>query len=90
MHKIVTGNAPQYLTERITFRNSIHNHNTRHQNLIQIKRLKKAVKQGAFFVKTVKDYNQLLQNKTINTDMKTSQFKRVVHKIILNEQNEAL
>ena len=88
MHKIVTGFAPQYLTERITFRNAIHNHNTRNQNLIQLKRLKKAVKNGAFFVKTAKDYNHLLQNKLINTNMKASQFKHVVYKQIVHEQNE--
>ena len=86
MHKIIKGLAPPYLMERLTFRDDIHDHNTRHQNFIDIRRLNKAVKDGAFFVKTAKDYNDLLQRKIVNKDMTISIFKRHCYKYILQQQ----
>ena len=50
MHKIITGFAPQYLIERITFRNSIHKHNTRNQNLI-LKATQKSCEKWGFLCK---------------------------------------
>ena len=88
MHKIIKGFAPAYLTERITFRDAIHNYNTRRQNQIHLRRLKKTVKNGAFFVKTAKDYNDLLQNKIITKDMTVTKFKRLCYKHILREQQD--
>ena len=49
LHKIVIQKAPVYLTERITYRRNVHSRNTRNCNLINLRRLKKAVKQGSFF-----------------------------------------
>ena len=86
MHKIIKGIAPPYLIERLSFRDDIHNYNTRHQHFIQIRRLKKAVKNGAFFVKTARDYNDLLQQKVINKDMTIPVFKRRCYKYLLQIQ----
>ena len=87
MHKIIKGLAPSYLTERLTFRNEIHGHNTRNQNLIQLRRLKKSVKNGAFFVKTATEYNHLLQNNIITKDMSVNSFKKYCYKHLLQTQN---
>ena len=65
MHKIINGAAPHYLIERIHFRSDIHNYNTRNLNFINLKKQKKSVKDGTFFVKTAKDYNNLLKIKII-------------------------
>lgn len=88
MHKIIKGLAPSYLSERLVFRENIHTHNTRNQNLIHLKRLKKAVKNGAFFHKTANDYNHLLQNKIIKKDMTVATFKKHCYKHLLSKQNE--
>jgi hypothetical protein len=88
MHKIIKGIAPPYLSERLTFRENIHAHNTRNQNLLHLKRLKKAVKNGAFFNKTANDYNHLLQNKIIKKDMTVATFKKHCYRHLLAKQNE--
>ena len=87
MHKIVKGEAPSYLTSRLNFRGEFHNHNTRHQDQIHIQRLKKAVKNGAFFIQTAKDYNELLQGKVITKDMTIPSFKRQCFRHLLQQQN---
>ena len=53
-----------------------------------MKRLKKSVKNGAFFHKTANDYNNLLQNKIITKDMSVNNFKKHCYRHLLQMQNE--
>lgn len=89
MHKIITGKAPEYLRNRITYRRDIHSRNTRYRNLIHIPRLKKCVKKGAFFQKTTKEYNNLITQKIIAEDMPISSFKIKCKKHLLDVQTGA-
>ena len=49
MHKIVNKIAPGYLTEKLSYRHDVHNHNTRNRNALNIRRLHNARKNDAFF-----------------------------------------
>ena len=64
MHKIVTKVAPAYLTDKLSYRQDIHEHDTRNRNTLNIRRLHTARKNGAFFVKTANEYNTLKQIST--------------------------
>ena len=75
LHKIVTMKVPIYLSNRITYRHNVHSRNTRNCNLINLQRLKKSVKQGSFFHKTIVDYNTLLSTGVISTSMTLGNFK---------------
>ena len=86
LHKIVIQKAPVYLTERITYRRNVHSRNTRNCNLINLRRLKKAVKQGSFFHKTVIDYNTLLSSEVITTGMTLNNFKNKCKNYLLRQQ----
>ena len=87
MHRIVKGESPAYLTEKIIYRSDIHSFNTRSKNLIQTKKLKKCIKNGAFFQKTTNDYNQLINKNIINFNMSVFSVKANVKKQLLTEQN---
>ena len=87
MHKILLNKAPVYLTSRINYRRDIHGYETRNNNLINTKKLKKAIKSEAFFQKTAKDYSELLANNIINTDMSVNMFKRRCKKYLLGKQH---
>jgi hypothetical protein len=75
MHKIVNKIAPTYLTGKLSYRQDIHNYNTRNRNTLNTRRLHTARKTDAFFVRTVKDYNTLTQNGTCDMSDSTNCFK---------------
>ena len=75
MHKIVTKTAPKYLTDKLSYRHEIHNHNTRNRNALNVRRLHTSRKNSAFFVKTVKEYNTLKQVSTFNNNDTITSFK---------------
>ena len=85
LHKTVNKTAPTYLTEKLSYRHNIHNHNTRHRNTLNIRRLHTSKKNGAFFVKTVNEYNTLKTNGTISQDDSTNLFKLKVSKHLKQE-----
>ena len=86
LHKIITMKVPIYLSNKITYRYNIHSRNTRSRTLINIKRLKKTIKNGSFFHKTAIDYNELLSAKVIKTDMTLSSFKHKCKTYLLDQQ----
>ena len=75
MHKTVKKVAPKYLTDKLSYRLDIHNHNTRQRNTLNIQRLHTARKNNTFFVKTVRDYNILTGNGTVTSQDSISSFK---------------
>ena len=88
MHKIIKKTAPSYLISKVDFRRNTHSHNTRNREQINIKRLKKSIKKGAFFQQTAKDYNYLLGVKIIDTDMSLNRFKKTCKSHFLNSQSQ--
>ena len=86
MHKIVKGTAPSYLISKIDFRRNTHAHNTRRRDHINIKKLNRAIKDGAFFNQTAKDYNNLLNRKVINTNMSLTTLKKACKEHYLTAQ----
>ena len=48
MHKIVKKISPKYLTDKLSYRQDIHNHNTRNRNTLNTRRLHTAKKTDAF------------------------------------------
>ena len=86
MHKIMLGQAPKYLIDRICMVKNIHNRTTRNNNLLYVKKLKKAKKNGSFFNQTAIDYNELIAKKQVTTDMTIRSFRKKCRKILLEEQ----
>ena len=80
MHKIVNKIAPGYLSEKLSYRHDVHNHNTRNRNALNVRRLHNARKNDAFFVKTVKEYNTFNQNHTFDVDDSVNTFKNKINK----------
>ena len=81
LHKTVNRIAPVYLTEKLTYRHNTHNHNTRNRNTLNVRRLHTAKKNGAFFVKTVNEYNTLITNGTVTQNDKIEAFKSKIVKV---------
>ena len=86
LHKIVQKKAPTYLCQRLTYRREIHGHNTRNRNLLHLKKIKKEVKKGSFFYKTITDYNDLISHKVIKVTMTISTFKKTCKSYLLQKQ----
>ena len=80
MHKIVNKIAPGYLSEKLSYRHDVHNHNTRNRNALNVRRLHNARKNDAFFVKTVNEYNTFNQNHTFEVDDSVNCFKNKINK----------
>ena len=80
MHKIVNNTAPGYLTEKLSYRHEVHNHNTRNRDNLNIQRLHNAKKNDAFFVKTVKEYNTFKQNHIFEQGDSINIFKNKINK----------
>ena len=80
MHKLVNKTAPKYLTDKLSFRSNVHNHPTRNSNTLNVRRLHTAVKNNAFFIKTVKDYNSFLTSKICTAKDTITTFKSKVTK----------
>ena len=86
MHKIVNKIAPGYLTEKLSYRHDVHNHNTRNRNALNTRRLHNARKNDAFFVKTVKEYNTFNQNHIFEVSDSINSFKNKINKHLKNLQ----
>ena len=85
LHKTANNTAPVYLTEKLSYRHNIHMHNTRKRNTFNIRRLHTAKKEGAFFVKTVNEYNALYSNGTISREDSVNVFKSKIRKYLKQE-----
>jgi hypothetical protein len=85
MHKIVNKSAPVYLSDKLSYRHQVHNHNTRNRNLLNVRRLRTAKKNEAFFVKTVNEYNTLVANKTISVEDSPNCLKSKVKRHLMQE-----
>ena len=86
MHKIVNKIAPGYLTEKLSHRHEVHNHNTRNRHALNTRRLHNARKKDAFFVKTVNDYNTFNQNHVFELGDSINCFKNKINKHLKNLQ----
>ena len=60
MHKIRTGESPEYLANRINIHSDIHNYNTRGRHNIAVQRVNTAARSGSFFISISKLYNETL------------------------------
>ena len=78
MHKIVNNNAPVYLTEKLSYRNEVHNYNTRNCQSLNIRRLHNSKKKNAFFVKTAKEYNTFNEQNIFERDDTLNLFKKKI------------
>ena len=78
MHKIVNKIAPGYLTEKLSYRHEVHNHNTRNRHALNTRRLHNARKKDAFFVKTVNEYNTFNEQKIFEHSDSINSFKHKV------------
>ena len=85
LHKTVNNIAPSYLSDKLTYRHNTHNHNTRSRNTLNIRRLHTAKKNGAFFVKTVQDYNTLTSNGIISQEDNINTFKSKINTFLKSE-----
>lgn len=86
MHKIVRKIAPTYLIGKLSYRQDIHNHNTRNRNTLNVRRLHTAKKTDAFFIKTVNDYNTLTQTGICDVNDSIYSFKTKCIKHLKNLQ----
>ena len=86
LHKIVNNIAPKYLSDKLSYRRNIHNHNTRRRNTLNVRRLHTAKKNNAFFVKTVNEYNALLTDSTITTEDSICSFKTKIKRNLKQSQ----
>lgn len=59
IHRIVNGLAPTYLTDRIEYRNQIHNRNLRNANTLAVTDATKACSQNALFYRGIQLYNAI-------------------------------
>ena len=58
MFKITKNIAPIYLSNRISYRNTLHNHNTRHKNDIVIPFARSRIRSLSFFIYITNKFNQ--------------------------------
>ena len=58
MFKITKNIAPIYLSNRISYRNTLHNHNTRHKNDIVIPFARSRIRSLSFFIYIANKFNQ--------------------------------
>ena len=59
MFKITKNVAPNYLTNRITYHNNLHNYNTRHRNDIAAPFARSTIRSLSFFVYIAKKFNEI-------------------------------
>ena len=57
--KCLNNQAPHYLSDKLSFRHNIHNHNTRNNNHINDPRCRTATAQRSFFYRAPKLFDSL-------------------------------
>ena len=85
MFKIIKNIAPDYLCDRITFHNNLHNYNTRHRNEIWTPFARTATRASSFFVSTATQLNQLSRVLDFS-DLSVPVFKIKCKKYFLNKE----
>ena len=60
MHKVTTGDAPEYLSEKIVRHQDLHNYNTRGRENIAVQRVNTSIRNNTFFIATAKYYNNII------------------------------
>ena len=88
MHKISIGEAPEYLSEKLTRHFNLHNYNTRGRENITIQRVNTTTRANTFFISTAKMYNDIIPALNLNTQGSTSvyTFKRKCKTFLTNQQ----
>ena len=88
MHKISTGVAPEYLSEKIVRHHDLHDYNTRGRENIAVQRVNTSIRSNTFFISTSKLYNDLIPifNENIPTGLPVSSFKKKCKTFLTNQQ----
>ena len=90
MHKIFTGAAPIYLTQRIVFLGQNHQHQTRNRNNLNISRFHNNYGQNRFFNFIANKYNSIKTLLDISLTTSIYAFKSRVKKYLLDIQAQQL
>lgn len=82
LYKIINGQAPTYLTDRIKYRHEIHNRNLRNANDIDVSDAIKTCSQNSLFYKGIRLFNSIpLEIREADTFNK---FKKLLEQYIRN------
>ena len=85
MFKITKNVAPDYLCDRITFHNNLHNYNTRHRNEIWTPFARMTTRASSFFISTATQLNHL--SRVIDfTGLSIPSFKIKCKKYLLDKE----
>ena len=84
MHKIMLGQAPHYLTQKIVRHSDLHPYNTRHRNNIAIQRVNSNIRSNSFFISIPKLYNEIFPSVFANISIDTFKKKCKIH--LTNQQ----
>ena len=88
MHKVTTGDAPEYLSEKIVRHQDLHNYNTRGRKNIAVQRVNTSIRNNTFFIATAKFYNNIINliNPNNLEKMPLSSFRRNCKNYLINQQ----
>ena len=86
MHKIITKQAPIYLTDKVIFNHNIHNHRTRTRRHIRTRNFNTNFGRNCFHNKIGNLYNQVTNSLEITAEVSVNAFKNKVRKYLLNLQ----
>ena len=86
MHKVSIGEAPEYLSEKLTRHFDLHNYNTRGRENIAIQRVHTSTRANTFFISTAKTYNDILSSLNLDRTISVYTFKHKCKTFLTNEQ----
>ena len=58
--------APNYLSDRVTFQNNLHNYYTRHRNEIWTPFARSTIRSKCFFIDIAKEFNEFSRHENID------------------------
>lgn len=85
MYKITKNIAPNYLCDRVTFHNNLHNYNTRHRNEIWTPFARSTMRSKCFFIDIAKEFNTFSRHENIEGISKYT-FHSKCKKYLLNKE----
>ena len=83
MFKITKNLAPIYLTDRVTFRNSLHNYNTRRKNDIVIPFARTRMRALSYFIETANIFNAFTESVEVS-NISVNTFKNKCRKYLID------
>ena len=85
MYKITKNIAPNYLCDRVTFHNNLHNYNTQHRNEIWTPFARSTMRSKCFFIDIAKEFNTFSRHENIEGISKYT-FHSKCKKYLLNKE----